>query len=96
MVATRSAAPSTFFTNSQQTFLKALYAASSATSALKSTTAHFPARSSKTSLLGRVNFAYRDREGAIEEIGPTEDLDGLGTENISLQLQWTPTDNSDR
>ena len=44
-------------------------------------------------LLGRVNFAYRDREGAIEEIGPTEDLDGLGTENISLQLQWTPTDN---
>ena len=44
-------------------------------------------------LLGRVNFAYRDREGVIEEIGPTEDLDGLGTENISVQLQWTPTDN---
>ena len=44
-------------------------------------------------LLGRVNFAYRDREGVIEEVGPTEDLDGLGTENIAVQLQWTPTDN---
>ncbi|MDA8952308.1 TonB-dependent receptor [Pseudomonadales bacterium] len=43
-------------------------------------------------LTGRVNFAYRERDGVIEEIGPGEDLDGLGTENIAVQLKWTPSD----
>jgi len=44
-------------------------------------------------LAGRINFAYRERDGVIEEIGPGEDLDGLGTENITVLLKWTPTDN---
>ncbi len=44
-------------------------------------------------LSGRANFSYRDRDGVIEEIGPTgSDLDGLGTKNVALQLKWTPTD----
>ena len=43
-------------------------------------------------LLGRVNFAWRDREGVVEELGSGEDLDGLGTENISVQLTWKPSD----
>ena len=44
-------------------------------------------------LSARINFSRRDRSGVIEEIGPGSDLDGLGTENIAVQLQWTPTDN---
>ena len=44
-------------------------------------------------LTGRFNFALRDRDGVIDEIGPTrEDLDGLGTENYAALLQFTPTD----
>jgi outer membrane receptor protein involved in Fe transport len=51
-------------------------------------------------LMGRVNFSYRDRDGIIEEIGggngigtDDSDLDGLGTENIAVQLKWLATDN---
>jgi len=41
----------------------------------------------------RVNMALRDRDGIVEEIGgPTPDIDGLGTENASVQFKWTPTD----
>ena len=44
-------------------------------------------------LTGRFNFSRRDRDGIIEEIGPEgPDLDGLGTENYAVQLQFTPTD----
>ena len=44
-------------------------------------------------LMGRVNFSYRDRDGVIEEIGDTgPDLDGLGTENIAVQLKWLVND----
>lgn len=43
-------------------------------------------------LSGRFNFSLRDREGVIDEIGPSSDLDGLGTRNYAVQLQWTPTD----
>ncbi len=44
-------------------------------------------------LSGRFNFSVRDRDGVIDEIGPGDDLDGLGTENLAVQLQFTPTDN---
>ncbi len=50
-------------------------------------------------LLGRVNFSYRDRDGIIEEIGgpnglgsDDSDLDGLGTENVAVQLKWLVSD----
>ena len=43
-------------------------------------------------LLGRVNFSYRERDGSIEEIGPTRDLDGLGTDNLAIQLKWNISD----
>ncbi|MDA9999331.1 TonB-dependent receptor plug domain-containing protein, partial [bacterium] len=43
-------------------------------------------------LLGRVNFSYRERDGSIEELGPTEDLDGLGTDNLAIQLKWNISD----
>ena len=43
-------------------------------------------------LLGRVNFSYRDREGAIEEIGNSDDLDSLGTDNVAVQLKWRASD----
>ena len=42
-------------------------------------------------LAGRINFAYRERDGIVNEIGGGEDLDGLGTENIAALLKWTPT-----
>lgn len=44
-------------------------------------------------LAARINFATRDRDGVIEEIGGGNDLDGLGTENIAIQFKWNPTDN---
>lgn len=44
-------------------------------------------------LSGRFNYAVRDRNGVIEEIGPGDDLDGLGTRNLAILLQYTPTDN---
>lgn len=44
-------------------------------------------------LSGRFNFSLRDRDGIIKEIGPTDDVDGLGTRNFAIQLQFTPTDN---
>ena len=43
-------------------------------------------------LAARINFATRDRDGVIEEIGGGSDLDGLGTENIALQLKWNVND----
>ncbi len=43
-------------------------------------------------LTGRANFSLRDREGVIQEIGQGSYLDGLGTENYAVQLQWTPND----
>jgi len=43
-------------------------------------------------LSGRVNFSYRERDGSIEELGPTEDLDGLGTDNLAIQLKWNISD----
>ena len=43
--------------------------------------------------MGRVNFSYRDRDGVIEQIGPKGvDHDGLGTENIAVQMKWLATD----
>ena len=44
-------------------------------------------------LLGRINFSYRERDGSIEEVGPTPDLDGLGTDNLAIQLKWNISDN---
>lgn len=45
-------------------------------------------------LSARLNFAVRDRDGVIEDIGPQGgDLDGLGTENVAVLFKWTPTDN---
>nr|ADD93953.1 TonB dependent receptor [uncultured marine bacterium MedDCM-OCT-S09-C199] len=43
-------------------------------------------------LLGRINFAWRDRDGVVDELGTGEDLDGLGTENIAAMLTWTASD----
>ncbi len=43
-------------------------------------------------LSARFNFSHRDRDGVIEEIGPGSDLDGLGTENVALQLKFEATD----
>ncbi len=43
-------------------------------------------------LSARVNFAYRDRDGVIEELGSGSDIDGLGTENSAIQFKWTPRD----
>ena len=44
-------------------------------------------------LYGRFNFATRDRDGVIDEIGGGDDLDGLGTENVAGLFRFTPTDN---
>lgn len=44
-------------------------------------------------LAGRVTYAHRERDGVIDELGPTEDLDGLGTDSLALQLKWNITDN---
>lgn len=41
-------------------------------------------------LSARLNFAVRDRDGVIDDIGGHSDLDGLGTENIALSLNWSP------
>jgi outer membrane receptor protein involved in Fe transport len=44
-------------------------------------------------VLGRVNFSYRDRDGVVDEIGPNGvDFDGLGTDNLAVQLKWLATD----
>jgi outer membrane receptor protein involved in Fe transport len=43
-------------------------------------------------LAARINFSIRDRDGVIEEIGPGDDLDGLGTANVAAQFYFTPTD----
>jgi outer membrane receptor protein involved in Fe transport len=44
-------------------------------------------------LSARFNFGVRDRDGVIDEIGPYDDLDSLGRQNMAFQLQWTPTEN---
>ena len=46
----------------------------------------------KDKLMGRLNFAHRERDGVIKEIGDGPDLDGLGTDNFAILLKWTPTD----
>ena len=47
----------------------------------------------KDKLMGRINFAHRERDGVVEEIsGEGPDLDGLGTDNVAVMLKWTPTD----
>jgi outer membrane receptor protein involved in Fe transport len=45
-------------------------------------------------LAARLNFSLRDRDGIIKDIGsnPDGDIDGLGTDNIAVQLKWNPTD----
>ena len=44
-------------------------------------------------VLGRVNFSYRDRDGVVDEIGPNGvAFDGLGTDNLAVQLKWLATD----
>ena len=43
-------------------------------------------------LAARINFSIRDRDGVIEDIGPGDDIDGLGTANVAAQFYFTPTD----
>ena len=43
-------------------------------------------------LSARINFAIRDRDGVIKELGAGSDIDGLGTENVAMQFKWTPSD----
>jgi len=45
-------------------------------------------------LAARLNFSLRDRDGIIKDIGQNQDgaVDGLGTDNIAVQLKWNPTD----
>ena len=44
--------------------------------------------------MGRVTFSYRDRDGVIDEVGDKgpSGLDGLGTNNVALQVKWLATD----
>jgi iron complex outermembrane receptor protein len=44
-------------------------------------------------LSARINFAMRDRDGVIQELGTGGDIDGLGTENVAVSFKWPPTDN---
>ena len=43
-------------------------------------------------LAGRLTYAYRDRDGVIDDIGPGSDIDSLGTDSVAGQLKWNPTD----
>lgn len=43
-------------------------------------------------LSARLNFSVRDRDGIVDELGPTKDLDELGTKNAAVQFKWTPHD----
>ena len=43
-------------------------------------------------LSARVNFALRNRDGAVRELGDGQNTDGLGVKNFNGQLQWDPTD----
>ncbi len=43
-------------------------------------------------LSARVNFALRNRDGYIRELGEGRDLDGLGVKNFNGQIQWDPSD----
>ena len=40
----------------------------------------------------RVNFALRNRDGAVQELGDGQATDGLGVKNFNGQLQWDPSD----
>lgn len=44
-------------------------------------------------LAGRVTYAHRERDGVVDNIGLGDDIDGLGTDNLALQLKWNITDN---
>ena len=44
-------------------------------------------------LAGRLTYAHRERDGVVENIGVGEDIDGLGTDNLALQLKWNISDN---
>lgn len=48
----------------------------------------------KDTLAARLTFSSREHDGYIEEKGfGSEDLDTGDSENVALQLLWTPTDN---
>ena len=40
----------------------------------------------------RVNFAFRNRDGAVGELGDGQNTDGLGVKNFNGQIQWDPSD----
>jgi outer membrane receptor protein involved in Fe transport len=46
----------------------------------------------KGKLAGRLNYSSRDRDGIVDELGTGDDIDGLGTQNLALQLRWNPTE----
>ena len=39
----------------------------------------------------RFNFAVRDRDGFVDDLGGFDDIDGLGTDHVALLLHWTPS-----
>ena len=43
-------------------------------------------------LATRFNFAVRNRDGVVQEVGDGQDLDGLGVKNYNGQIQWDPND----
>ena len=43
-------------------------------------------------LSARFNFSVRDRDGVVDELGPTKDIDSMGVKNLAYQFRWTPTD----
>ncbi len=43
-------------------------------------------------LAGRVTYAHRERDGVVENIGIGDDIDGIGTDSLALQLKWNITD----
>ena len=43
-------------------------------------------------LAGRVTYAHRERDGVVDDIGLGDDIDGLGTDSLALQLKWNVTD----
>ena len=40
----------------------------------------------------RANFAFRNRDGAVGELGDGQNTDGLGIKNFNGQIQWDPSD----
>ena len=43
-------------------------------------------------LATRFNFAVRNRDGVVQEVGDGQDLDGLGVKNYNGQIQWDQND----